>query len=74
MADRRNTPRTICPSFWIGDVVYLKVTGDDEVGMITRISIAANDNYIYQVSWGQCDTHHYDIELELIGEAVPAEE
>jgi hypothetical protein len=66
-------PRTICPTFWIGDVVCLKIDSDSEIGMITRVSIATNDNYIFQVSWGNAqDTHHYDIELELVEEKVPA--
>lgn len=60
-------PRTICPTYWIGDVVFLKVDEEGEVGMITRVSIAVNDSYLYMVSWADArESLHFDIELDLV--------
>lgn len=75
MADRRNTPRTICPAFWFGDVVYLKVDEEGEAAMVTKISIMPNDSYLFTVSWANgTDTAHYDFELEAVSDVVPVGE
>lgn len=59
-----STPRTICPAFWFGDVVYLKVDEDHACGMVTGLIVSPNDSYLFVVSWadGQ-DSKHYDFEL-----------
>ncbi len=64
-------PRTICPTYWIGDVVFLKVAADPECGIVTRVDILPNDCYLFQVSWAEGNvTCHYD--FELVGEPVLA--
>lgn len=63
MADRC-VPRTICPAYWFGDVVYLRVDDEHTAGMVTQLRILPNDNYLYTVSWGDGqDTAHYEFEL-----------
>lgn len=57
-------PRTICPTYWFGDVVYLRVDVDGTPGMVTRLVVLPNDTYVYTISWPEAtDSGHYDFEL-----------
>lgn len=60
----RSIPRTICPAYWFGEVVFLKVADDPECGMVTKITILPNDCYLFTISWADGnDSAHYDFEL-----------
>ena len=54
--------------FRIGDIVYLKVDGDPNRGMVTGIMIRQS-GLCYYVSWLATESCHFD--CELTAEYVP---
>lgn len=62
--------RTINTTYWLGNVVYLRVNDDAVRGMVTSVCITASGAYVYSVTWrGGSETRHY--ECELTSEYVP---
>ena len=71
---RNCKPRTICPAYWFGDVVFLRTDSDGVPGMVTRLVILPNDTYVFTVSWpDSSDSAHYDFELADAPQYQPAE-
>lgn len=53
-----------------GDVVSLKHGSDDSKGMVTSITVGAERNVMYGVSWGdRGEGDYYALELKLVAVA-----
>lgn len=62
--------RTVDATYWIGDVVFLRVNEERKPGMVTKVSICGGGGVLYAVTWrGGAETYHY--ECELSSEYVP---
>lgn len=58
------TNRTIQTRYWLGDVVYLRVNGEQIPGMVTRLTMTVSGSVTYGVTWrGGSETWHFDAEL-----------
>ncbi len=62
-----------CTKFNNGSIVK-HVMCEDEVGMITGITIRPNNSVIYAVTWEDSltETNHYEIELALAEKKITA--
>jgi hypothetical protein len=61
--------RVFYAKHWIGDVVFLRLRGERQPGMVTQVAIRLT-GVLYGVTWGNgTESYHYDIELSL--EYVP---
>jgi hypothetical protein len=49
--------------FNLGDIVYLKTDIDQRARIITAIKVRINDLIIYELSYTDVTTNHYEVEI-----------
>jgi len=49
--------------FNLGDIVYLKTDIDQRARIVTGIKVRMNDLIIYELSYTDVTTNHYEVEI-----------
>jgi hypothetical protein len=61
-AKRKKIPPLV-PTYWFGDVVFLKVESDRKPGIVTGVWFHESGRSGCAVTWSDCMSDHFDYEL-----------